>query len=124
MTYAHNLPSVATLARVFDEPQKARNVLKMSRTDLEATAAGAAMVASCYNSPKTADLRLHVLNSLDTGLHGVEWLRPATDGTPEAAYLNAGDTYTPTLIYVGGRYRVQSVGDYIETQERRGRRYE
>lgn len=35
----------------------------------------------------------------------------------------AGETYAPTVIYWRGQYRVQSVGDFIETMQRQGVRF-
>jgi len=113
------LPSVATLARVFDDPKQARAILEMSRAQLVETEAGAARVRECYNPPSTADIRLHVLNACDAGLHGVEAIA-LHDGCDYADYLNTGDTCAPTLIRYKGRYRVQSVGDFVEVLQRRG----
>lgn len=41
-----------------------------------------------------------------------------------ADYLNAGDTYAPTIIYWRGRYRVQDVGTFLETMERTGVKFQ
>lgn len=113
------LPSVTTLAQVFDSPKRAREILEMKRAELEATEAGASRVRECYNPPGTEDVRMHVLNACDGGLHGVEAIR-LHDGCDYADYLNTGDTYAPTLILYNGRYRVQSVGDFVEALQRRG----
>lgn len=113
-------PSIATLARVFDNPREAKRVFQMNRAELLAHPVGAARDAACMLAPKTWDLRLHVLNSLDAGLHGLESLASVREdsrgiGSDEyAEYLNTGDTYAPTVIYWRGNYRVQSVGDFIE----------
>lgn len=65
-------PSAFSLAAVFGENAKqAKRVLMMSRADLADTDAGRARIAECYNPPKTYDVRMHVLNALDDGLHGV-----------------------------------------------------
>lgn len=113
------LPSVATLAQVFADPKQARRILEMTRAELEQTEAGAARVRECLNPPATYDVRMHVLNACDAGLHGVESIS-LHGGCDFAEYLNTGDTYAPTLIRYNGRYRVQSVGDFVETLERRG----
>jgi hypothetical protein len=66
-------PSVKALRAVFgDKAKEARRVLLMTRAELEATDAGNARVRECYNAPSTADVRLTVLNSIDSGLCGVE----------------------------------------------------
>lgn len=117
-------PSIKTLLQVFTDPaiaKQAKAVLQMTRQELLQTAAGKARDAECYHAPKTYDLRLHVLNSLDSGLYGVESIE-SCDGV-FADYLNTGASYTPTLIYWQGSYRVQSVGNFIEVQERQGVRF-
>lgn len=113
------LPSIKTLSAVFNDPKQARAILEMTRAQLIETEAGAARVRDCLNPPSTPDIRMHVLNACDAGLHGVEAIR-LRDGCDFAEYLNTGETYAPTLIRYNGRYRVQSVGDFVETLERRG----
>lgn len=115
------MPSIKTLEQAFpDNAKAAREVLEMSRDDLENHPIGAARVRECYHAPMTYDLRLHILNSLG-GFHGIE----AIEGTKGewCEYLNSGDMYAPTIIYWRGRYRVQSLGDFIETMERQGKRF-
>lgn len=109
-------PSVKTLARVFSDAKQARAILEMSHAELSKTEAGAARIRECLNPPKWWDVRMHALNAIEPGLHGVESME-STRGE-YAEYLNAGDTYADTLIYWRGRYRVQSVGDFVETMER------
>ena len=53
---------------------------------------------------------------------GVEGVEEAKTGL-YADYLNTGDTYAPTVIYWRGAYRVQSLGDFVEIQERQGYRF-
>jgi hypothetical protein len=106
------LPSVRALRPVFGENAKqARAILEMSRRELEALPAGAARVAECYNPPATSDIRLTCLDAL-ARTHGVEAFETKRDGYCE--YLNAGDTYAPTLIRFRGRYRVATWGDIAE----------
>jgi len=117
------LPSVKTLRSVFaDRAPEARAILEMRRAELEAHPVGAARVAECYHAPTTRDLRMTVLDSLDTGLHGAEGfvLTRRNGGADTVWYLNAGDTYTPTLVFWAGRYRVESWGDRVEILERQG----
>lgn len=106
-------PSIKTLSRVFGNPGEAKRVLQMSHKELADHPAGAKRIAECYNPPAWNDVRLTVLNSLDAGLHGVELIMCA-NRHDYAEYLNTGDTYTDTLIYWRGNYRVQSIGDFIE----------
>jgi len=109
-------PSVKTLAQCFDNPKQAKSIFKMSRAELIA-GPGADRFEECHNQPKTWDIRLHALNTAG-GFHGVESIE--TTAGEYANYLNSGDTYTPTVIYWRGNYRVQSVGDFVETMGRQG----
>lgn len=111
-------PSVKTLSTVFDKPRVARVILEMSRARLLATEAGKTLDRDCLRGPATAHIRMHVLNALDRGLHGVECVE--TTKGEFADYLNTGDMYAPTVIRWRGNYRVQSLGDFVEVQERAG----
>ena len=90
----------------------------MTRSELLETPAGKARDLECYNPPKTYDLRLTALNAIEPGLHGCEAVESSNGEF--ADYLNSGDSYNPTVIYWKGNYRVQSLGDFIETMERQG----
>lgn len=106
------LPSIRTLRAVFgDRAREARAILEMSRAELETLPAGAARVAECYNPPATSDLRMTCLDAL-AGTHGVEGFETRRNGWCE--YLNAGDTYAPTLLRYRGRYRVGCWGGIAE----------
>lgn len=115
------LPSIKTLSAVFADAKQARAILEMNRAQLLALPAGEARARECYNPPKTYDVRMHCLNAIDAGLHGLESME--STGGEYAEYLNTGDSYAPTLIYWRGAYRVQSVGDFVETQERASVRF-
>lgn len=110
------LPSIKTLARVFENPREARRVLDMKHSELAKHPAGAARIAECMHAPAWRDVRLTVLNSIDPGLYGVESCE--TVNGEYCDYLNTGDSYAPTVIFWRGAYRVQSLGDFIETMER------
>jgi hypothetical protein len=108
-----NLPSIKTLSRVFgDQAKAARKILEMTRAELSETPAGAARLSECYNPPTTTDLRMHVLQALDNGLHGLEGIQNNEGYWLE--YLNAGDTYAPTIMHWNGRYIVADLGTIIE----------
>ncbi len=110
-------PSIKTLRDAFnDRAPEAKRVLRMTRAQLLETPAGDARDRECLHRPDTEDLRMHALNALDPGFHGIETIR--TTMREPASYLNTGDTYASTLIYWRGRYRVQCVGDFVETLER------
>ena len=65
----------------------------------------------CYITPRYSERVLHCLNEV-LGMHGVKAL--TRDGEVVADYLNSGDTYVPTLMYIKGKFRISSVGDYAE----------
>ena len=102
-------PSVKTLANICENPKQARAIFEMTRAQLAETKPGKARIAACHNAPKTYDV---------AGFHGLESAQ-ATNGA-FVDYLNAGDAYSPTIIYWNGRYRVQCFGDFVETMARQG----
>lgn len=105
-------PSIKTLARIFDNPREARKLFEMGRAQLLETERGKTRATECYNPPKTYDLRLTCLSHCG-GFHGVESIETCA-GDEWATYLNAGDTYADTVIFWRGKYRVQSLGDFVE----------
>ena len=101
-------PSIKSLSTIFgDNAKQAKALLLMSREQLLRTPVGAARVAECYHAPTTQDIRMECLNTLGD-FHGVEGFDTKRG---ECLYLNAGDTYTPTLVRFNGAYRIASWGD-------------
>ncbi len=104
-------PSTRALRQLFGaDAAQAKALLKMSRAELTRTPVGAARLAECYHAPTTQDIRMECLNALG-GFHGVEGF---TTRRGECLYLNAGDTYTPTLVRYGSSYRIGCWGDIAE----------
>lgn len=121
-------PSVKTLEAVAgnegrDAARKARSILLMSRSGLAAELPEMSRLSpNSFASMVLNDLRMHALDeALKT--HGVEYTTTASKPREVVAFLNAGDTYSPTVILWRGTFRVQSLGDFIETMERRGIRF-
>lgn len=116
------LPSIKTLSAIFPEnPKQARAILEMTREDF-LTAESCVhfdsvkqMIRASYHPPKVYSMKMHALDIVGR-FHGSESIE-STKGE-YAEYLNTGDTYAPTLIRWRGRYRVQSLGDFVETMER------
>ena len=105
------LPSIKTLREVFgDNAKRAREILEMNRAQLEELPPCQARIRECYHAPDTCDLRLTALDEI-ANTHGVEAFE-----TPQGVchYLNAGDTYEPTLILYQKRYRVGCWGYIAE----------
>lgn len=112
-------PSVKTLSTIFDDNAKqAKRFLTCDRKTLlaESQAASNCQMQS-YERQPTYYLRLIALNDLGD-FHGVEYCETQEGDVVE--YLNAGDTYNATLIFWRGRWRVTTLGDFIETMERSG----
>ena len=104
-------PSIKALRALFgDNAKQAKALLLMNREQLLRTPVGAARVAECYHAPNTQDIRMECLNALGD-FHGVEGFDTKRG---ECMYLNAGDTYTPTLVRFNGAYRIASWGDIAE----------
>jgi hypothetical protein len=77
-----------------------------------------------YINYNTSDLRAELLDSI-LGTFGVEYIfRDSVEGIrcdpesqhdlPLCTYLNAGDTYAPTLVSYRGQWRVGCWGDIAE----------
>lgn len=113
-----NTPSIKTLSAIFGEKAKeAKRILTVDNTLAINTPAVNALRLACFNPPGKRMVRLTALNELGD-FHGVESIE-TVDGE-YAEYLNSGDTYAGTLIFWRGKYRVSTVGDFVETMERNG----
>lgn len=111
-------PSVKTLRQCFADAPAARRIFEMTRAELLACPELSSTGDEWCANAKNWQLRMHALNAAG-GFHGVESLQTERQSNGYSAdeyadYLNAGDSYLPTVIYWRGRYRVQSVGDFIE----------
>jgi hypothetical protein len=125
------LPSVKALSEITTWPKELRQVLecvKLSEIDAlldsekpfgESSTFGNfkatnQWVKSCYNPPSFHDLKMSMADELCETC-GVEYIeKGSTAKSPAIEYLNAGDTYAATLLYVNGRYRVGCWGDIVE----------
>lgn len=62
------------------------------------------------------------MSRIDIGLenHGVECIRDR-NGRTVALYSNSGDTYAATVLYIfeTETFRLSTMGDFVETYERR-----
>lgn len=109
------LPSIKTLTTVFkDKAKQARAILETENTTTIYSPSVDYARKTAYNRHKKYFIKLLALSDLG-GFYGVEYIQA---GQEYAEYLNAGDTYTPTLIYWRGNYRVQSLGDFVESMEK------
>lgn len=119
-------PSINTLSSIFDENAKqAKRALTCDREELlEWSNAAYECQRSSYGKQSTNYLRLVALNNLGDffGVECIECNNGQYEGT-YAYYLNAGDMYCGTLILWQGRWSVTTLGDFVETMERRGVRF-
>ena len=105
-------PSIAAIESAFPgKGKEAKAIFRMNRSELESLPAGDARVRECYHAPTTSDLRLTCLDAL-LGTFGVEAFQTRNGRWVE--YLNTGDTYAPTIVRMGGHYRIASWGDIAE----------
>ncbi len=88
--------------------------------------AAAQLERQCYNPPGHHHLLMTALNSL-LGTHGCETVGPVDmRNGPPVEYLNAGDTYSTTLLWFRdldsgrGRFRIGCMADAVEWCERKG----
>jgi hypothetical protein len=72
-----------------------------------------AWIHSSYNRPNRHALRMSALNEV-LGGSGVE--AELGDSLTEAIieWINTGDTYSPTITFRGGKYRLETMGDAVE----------
>ena len=117
-------PSVKTLLTLGIEREQALTLRKVLDGRLSPQAVDARIDRDRVGNPpsfawegklKAADTILHG--------HGVEWATyecsRGEDPPRGFDYVNTGDTYNATLVYVDGRFRVSTFGDEVESHERR-----
>ena len=109
-----NTPSIKALKLVFGE--RAKEAKLVLTTDLYNTYESViALKKSCYNPPSKAYCIMTALNEIAEA-HGVESFSEPGDYSPHKIYvdyLNTGDSYNSTILY-DGRFKVTTIGDYIE----------
>lgn len=106
------IPTVKTLSAVFgDKAKQARKILEMDGKQLRAEFESAGMLAGYYNPPNKKEMRMLLLDKL-AETSGVEAV--ALGNGEIVDYLNAGDTYTPTLVFWRGNYSVTDWGTLVE----------
>lgn len=119
-------PSIKTLSTIFGENAKlAKFFLNCSRDELlDCSLSASDLQRSSWGKHSAEYLRLIACNEIGR-FHGVECIE-CDNGKHEGQwvyYLNAGDAYCGTLILWRGRWRVTTLGDFVETMGRRGVRF-
>lgn len=71
-------------------------------------------VRECYNILTLLDLKLSTINEIMEA-HGVEYTPAGRNKkSPSISYVNMGNPYVPTIMWIKGRYRVACWGDVIQ----------
>ena len=117
------LPSIKTLKAITDYPKELRKVLELGSVDecLTHMASNSLMfrgtsqwVSACYHHPGLHSLKMEMADELCC-TYGVEYVRAGKGKkSPKFEYLNVGDPYTATLLYINGNYRIGCYGDIVE----------
>lgn len=106
------IPTIKSLVPVFgDKAKQARKILEMDTMHLHAEFEADGMMQGYYNQPTKKEMRMLLLDKLGE-THGVEAI--ALGNGEIVDYLNSGDTYTPTLVFWRGNYRVTDWGTLVE----------
>jgi hypothetical protein len=131
-------PSIKTLTTRLKDVDKSkavllRRIIKSDREGLleievELDDEHKSIHAFRYNriNHNTFDLRCELLDRV-LGTFGIEYIFEGSEGTrsdpesvhnqPECTYLNAGDTYAPTLLFHNGHWKVGCMGDIAERMQ-------
>jgi len=112
-------PSIKTLSAIFDDSKTARGLIDGALDPCEVSRNACELERTSYHLPPIYLLKMEALNELG-GFYGVASFE-YSGGFIE--YLNAGDTYAPTLFYrpdLQDRWQVSTLGDIVETLERKG----
>ena len=117
------LPSIKTLRDRIERPYRLpdgtaeaiRAILECKTVESVCEISGAAsrMVGSCYHRP-SLPVKLEAINGIMDGC-GVEYIPAGRNRrSPAITYVNVGDPYLTTLMWVRGRYVVGCWGDIVE----------
>ena len=69
----------------------------------------------CHRSFLIRDVLLAIESAYELGTFGVEYIAKGhNQKSPSITYLNSGDTYNLTILYVKGQFRVGCWGDIVE----------
>ena len=118
------LPSTKTLRDRIERPYRLpEGTAKAIRAILECKTveavcdlndAASRMFGACYHRPSLQSVKLEAINELMDGC-GVEYIPAGRNRrSPAIEYVNVGDTYLTTIMWVRGRYVVGCWGDIVE----------
>lgn len=117
------LPSVKKLSLITDSPKELRKLLETKNKDelcsiINETPDNYLTTLSwlnkCYNPPSFHEIKMSAADEF-LKTFGVEYIPAGHNSkSPAIEYCNAGDTYTTTLLFVNGSYRVGDWGSIVE----------
>jgi hypothetical protein len=108
------MTNLTALKRIADE-ETARKILGMIRGELdprEVSERCDTWVRACYHEPSIDEQIMEAANEL-LGTYGVEGYC-SEDGRRGASFCNSGDSYTPELWCIDGRFTVTTKATVIE----------
>lgn len=135
MSFLHNIPSVKRMvtelrldlptAKLARKVMEARDISELE-TLMEDTTRNTLPVEYvfqgsrswyrvCHSRPGSTLVKMYMLNDLLDG-HGVEGAPAGTNAkSPQFEYVNMGDTYDATILYIYGRgFKVMDWGTLVE----------
>jgi hypothetical protein len=110
-----------TVAGYTEEQGRTAAGLLSGQIDPESVPGVSTFIRECYNRPSEDEILRRALNDV-LEMHGVEYARTAgvSDSCdPDITFLEAGDTYTLTLVEFEGDWYCASLGDVVESVEGR-----
>jgi hypothetical protein len=119
-------PSVKALVAALNiTPEKAATVRGLIRGEVRTRdetlfPRSNAHFSRCYNTPSRVERIMECLNEC-LEMHGIETIGEVRTYGPPAEYLNAGDSYTPTIVFdrMADNFKLTSWADWLETNERK-----
>lgn len=117
-----NIPSIKTLAQLSEEHAPLiRRILEADRATLEDMMIGGGYPVTkswydrCHHPLERKVTKLSMISELIGGF-GVEYIAPGSNAkSPSIDYINTGDGYNLTLMFVRGGYKVGCWADIVES---------
>jgi hypothetical protein len=107
-------PSINTLLRIGISKEQCKEIRSILTGKVNPDEYCEEWINECYHRPGLHELKMYAINMVMHGF-GVEYI-PAGNNrkSPAIEYVNLGDTYTCTLMYINGQYVVGSWGSIVE----------
>jgi hypothetical protein len=110
-------PSINTLLRIGISKEQCKEIRAILTGKVNPDEYCEEWINECYHRPGLHELKMYAINKVMHGF-GVEYIPGGNNSkSPSIEYINMGDTYTTTICFVNGKYRVCSWGDIVERGE-------